>query len=30
MAKVLRAATAMQPADRPTPLEFGRAFVGAL
>jgi len=30
MVKVLRAATAMQPADRPQPLEFGRAFVAAL
>jgi eukaryotic-like serine/threonine-protein kinase len=30
MAKVLRAATAMNPADRPSPLEFGRAYVAAL
>ncbi len=30
MAALLRAATAQQPKDRPTPLEFGRAFVAAL
>ncbi len=30
MAKVLRAATAMNPADRPSPLELGRAYVAAL
>ena len=30
MAALLRAATAQQPRDRPTPLEFGRAFVAAL
>jgi serine/threonine-protein kinase len=30
VAKVLRAATARDPADRPTPLEFGRAFAAAL
>jgi hypothetical protein len=28
--KLLRAATAMDPGDRPTPLEFGREFVSAL
>jgi len=28
--KLLRAATAMQPKDRPTPLEFGREFGSAL
>jgi hypothetical protein len=30
IAKLLRDATAMNPADRPTPLEFGRAFAAAL
>ncbi len=30
IAKLLRAATARSPADRPTPLEFGREFVAAL
>ena len=30
MAALLRAATAMDPQDRPTPVEFGKAFVGAL
>jgi hypothetical protein len=30
MAKVLRAGTAMNPADRPSPIEFARAFVAAL
>jgi hypothetical protein len=30
MAKLFRAGTAMNPADRPTPLEFARAFVAAL
>jgi len=30
VAKVLRAATALNPADRPHPLEFGRAFADAL
>jgi serine/threonine-protein kinase len=30
MAALLRAATAKEPGDRPTPLEFGRAFAGAL
>ena len=30
MAKLLRAATAMHPGDRPGPLEFGREFVAAL
>ncbi len=30
MAKVLRAATALDAKDRPSPMEFGRAFVGAL
>jgi serine/threonine-protein kinase len=30
MAALLRAATAKKPGDRPTPLEFARAFVGAL
>ena len=28
--KVLRAATALQPKDRPTPLQFGREFIAAL
>ena len=28
--KILRAATAMKPTDRPHPVEFGRAFVAAL
>ncbi|NUO51114.1 MAG: serine/threonine protein kinase, partial [Polyangiaceae bacterium] len=30
MAKLLRAATAINPADRPFPLDFGREFVAAL
>ena len=30
IAKLLRAATAMDPKDRPAPLEFGRAFSAAL
>jgi serine/threonine-protein kinase len=30
IAKLLRAATALQPKDRPTPLEFGREFASAL
>jgi serine/threonine-protein kinase len=30
IAKLLREATAMKPGDRPSPLEFGRAFVAAL
>jgi len=30
VAKLLRAATAKEPADRPSPIEFGREFVGAL
>ncbi|NUP12061.1 MAG: serine/threonine protein kinase [Polyangiaceae bacterium] len=30
MAKLLRAATALAPGDRPMPLEFGREFVAAL
>ena len=30
MAALLRAATAKEPGDRPTPLEFGRAFAEAL
>jgi hypothetical protein len=30
IAKLLRAATAKAPEDRPTPLEFGREFVAAL
>ena len=30
IAKLLRAAVARRPADRPTPLEFGREFVAAL
>jgi serine/threonine-protein kinase len=30
MAKLLRAATAINPADRPYPLDFGREFVAAL
>ncbi len=30
VAKLLRAATAREPGDRPSPLEFGRAFVAAL
>jgi serine/threonine-protein kinase len=30
IAKLLRAATVKEPRDRPTPMEFGRAFVGAL
>ncbi len=30
VARLLRAATAMQPGDRPTPIEFGRDFAAAL
>ncbi|MFO0762370.1 MAG: serine/threonine-protein kinase [Byssovorax sp.] len=30
MAALMRAATAKDPRDRPSPLEFGRAFVGSL
>jgi serine/threonine-protein kinase len=30
MAKIMRAATARDPADRPSPLELGRAFASAL
>ncbi len=30
IAKLLRSATAMQPKDRPMPLEFGKAFAAAL
>jgi serine/threonine-protein kinase len=30
VAKLLRAATAREPADRPSPLELGRAFAAAL
>ncbi|CAN5628648.1 hypothetical protein BH09MYX1_BH09MYX1_59530 [soil metagenome] len=30
VAKLLRAATAMKPADRPQPLEFGRAFAASI
>ncbi|HYP87870.1 MAG TPA: protein kinase, partial [Polyangiaceae bacterium] len=30
IAKLLRDATAMNPADRPTPLEFGKAFAAGL
>jgi len=30
IAKLLRAATARSPGDRPTPLEFGRAFAASL
>jgi len=30
VAKLLRAATARSPGDRPSPIEFGRAFVAAL
>jgi eukaryotic-like serine/threonine-protein kinase len=30
IAKLLREATALDPADRPSPLEFGRAFAAAL
>ncbi len=30
IAKLLRAATAREPADRPTPLEFGREFASSL
>ena len=30
MASLLRAATAKKPGDRPTPLEFGRAFIASL
>ena len=30
VAKLLRAATARAPGDRPNPIEFGRAFVAAL
>jgi hypothetical protein len=30
IAKLLREATALNPADRPSPLEFGRAFAARL
>jgi serine/threonine-protein kinase len=30
VAKLLRAATAMKPGDRPSPLEFGRAFAASI
>ena len=30
IAKLLREATALDPKDRPSPLEFGRAFAAAL
>ena len=30
VAKLLRAATAMKPEDRPQPLEFGRAFAASI
>ena len=30
MAKLMRAATAQDPRDRPSPLEFGREFAAAL
>jgi hypothetical protein len=30
MATLLRAATAKEAGDRPTPTEFGKAFAGAL
>jgi serine/threonine-protein kinase len=30
MAKLLRSATTLDPADRPSPLEFGKEFAGAL
>ncbi len=30
VAKLLRAATAREPRDRPNPLEFGRAFAASL
>jgi serine/threonine-protein kinase len=30
VSKLLRAATLRDPADRPTPLEFGREFAGAI
>jgi serine/threonine-protein kinase len=30
IAKLLREATAMNPADRPTPIEFGKAFAAGL
>ncbi len=30
VAKLLRAATALKPSDRPSPIEFGRAFAAAL
>jgi serine/threonine-protein kinase len=30
VARILRAATAMDPRDRPSPIEFGKAFVAAL
>ena len=30
VAKLLRAATALKPGDRPQPLEFGRAFAAAI
>jgi len=30
VAKLLRAATARAPGDRPSPIEFGKAFAAAL
>jgi serine/threonine-protein kinase len=30
VAKLLRAATALEPKDRPSPIEFGREFAAAL
>jgi len=30
VAKLLRAATLLEPAHRPTPLEFGKEFASAL
>jgi hypothetical protein len=30
VARILRAATAMDPRDRPSPIEFGKAFAAAL
>jgi serine/threonine-protein kinase len=30
IAKLLREATAMNPADRPSPIEFGKAFAAGL
>jgi serine/threonine-protein kinase len=30
MAKLLRAATAKEPSDRPHPLDFGREFASSL